>query len=814
MNKIILLSTLIICSLAAKAENMKINRIKYAGPFAVYAPFATDSTNTESKKFEYKSLLDTPLSLSNLENATYIDIALLPHSDTESLNLISFSVSNHIYSKADIKVEGLKEYQIYHNGKKLNGNSLELEPMAHTIAIKYLSGKERPEISISLETTDAGILSLNESNSRPYTIFDVMHGTNFTGISLSPNGKFLITSYKTTLSGGKTSAYSKVTEIATGRVLARTSEKIAWMPASNRYYHIKEGVYGKQLIVTEPDSGTETVLADNLPDGDFVIAPSEDYLLYTISQRGPEERKEIYQVIEPDDRQPGWRNRTSLAKYTIATGLMQPLTFGYHNVWATDISSDGSKIIVFASKSRLTKRPTTLFSLYILDANTLKATELIKDDGFISSAIFSPDASKLLVSGSPEAFNGIGKAVKEGQTPNMYDYQLYVLDIATGNVTPVTKDFNPAIQGYVWNRYNGNIYFTAEDKDCINLYKMNPSGYKIEKIEAEEELVNRFSVAETAPYLVYYGQSASNSDRAYFVDLKREKTNLIEDLSSQRLKRTELGECRAWDFVNSKGDTINGRYYLPPHFDASKKYPLIVNYYGGCSPTSRNFESRYPHHAYAALGYVVYVLNPSGATGFGQEFSARHVNTAGHGPAEDIIEGTKQFCKEHDFINAKKIGCIGASYGGFMTQYLQTQTDIFAAAISHAGISDHTSYWGEGYWGYSYSEVSMVNSYPWSHKELYVNQSPLYNADKINTPLLFLHGDSDVNVPVGESIQMYTALKLLGKETAMVLVKEQDHHIIDYDKRIMWQNTIFAWFAKWLQDSPAWWDAIYSPKDL
>lgn len=814
MNKIILLSTLIICSLAAKAENMKINRIKYAGPFAVYAPFATDSINTESKKFEYRTLLDTPLSLSNLENATYIDITSLPYSGTESLHLISFSVSNRIYSKADIKVEGLKEYHIYHNGKKLNGNTLELEPMAHTIAIKYLSGKEKPEISISLETADAGILSLNESNSRPYTIFDVMHGTNFTGISLSPNGKFIITNYKTTLSGGKTSAFSKVTEIATGRVLARTTEKIAWMPASNKYYHIKEGVYGKQLIVTEPDSGTETVLADNLPDGDFVIAPSEDYLLYTISQRGPKERKEIYQVIEPDDRQPGWRNRTSLAKYTIATGLMQPLTFGYHNVWATDISSDGSKIIMFASKSRLTKRPTTLFSLYVLDANTLKATELIKDDGFISSAIFSPDASKLLVSGSPEAFNGIGKAVKEGQTPNMYDYQLYVLDIATGNVTPVTKDFNPAIQEYVWNRYNGNIYFTAEDKDCINLYKMNPSSYKIEKIETNEELVNRFSVAKTSPYLVYYGQSVSNSDRAYIVDLKREKTNLIEDLSSQRLKGAELGECRAWNFINSKGDTINGRYYLPPHFDASKKYPLIVNYYGGCSPTSRNFESRYPHHAYAALGYVVYVLNPSGATGFGQEFSARHVNTAGDGPAEDIIEGTKQFCKEHDFINAKKIGCIGASYGGFMTQYLQTKTDIFAAAISHAGISDHTSYWGEGYWGYSYSEVSMANSYPWSHKELYVNQSPLYNADKINTPLLFLHGDSDVNVPVGESIQMYTALKLLGKETTMVLVKDQDHHIIDYDKRIMWQNTIFAWFAKWLQDSPAWWDAIYSPKDL
>ena len=149
-----------------------------------------------------------------------------------------------------------------------------------------------------------------------------------------------------------------------------------------------------------------------------------------------------------------------------------------------------------------------------------------------------------------------------------------------------------------------------------------------------------------------------------------------------------------------------------------------------------------------------------------------------------------------------------------MSQYLQVKSDIFATAISHAGISDHTRYWGEGYWGYSYSEVSMANSYPWSNKELYVERSPLFNADKINTPILFLHGDSDVNVPVGESIQMYIALKRLGKETAMVLVKDQDHHILDYNKRIRWQNTIYAWFARFLKDDPTWWNSMYAPKSL
>ena len=202
----------------------------------------------------------------------------------------------------------------------------------------------------------------------------------------------------------------------------------------------------------------------------------------------------------------------------------------------------------------------------------------------------------------------------------------------------------------------------------------------------------------------------------YTRDLKTDKTTLQEDLSKDILAGIVLGKCEAWNFVNSRGDTIYGRFYLPPHFDATKKYPMIVNYYGGCSPTSRDFESRYPHHAYAALGYVVYVIEPSGATGFGQEFSARHVNTFGDPIADDIIEGTKRFCEEHPFVNAKKIGCIGASYGGFMTQYLQTKTDIFAAAVSHAGISDHNSYWGEASGGSSYSQVIGANSYHCDNK--------------------------------------------------------------------------------------------------
>ena len=812
MKKLLLSLVALTGCLFANGETMKVNRFKYAGPYTVNQPYMADQTDVNGKTYNEKGILDTYLSFTSLENAQFT--GQTPADTPENtLNLIGFTLKNERFAKGEIKVEGVENYAVYVNGKKLSGSKLELIPASHSIVVKYIAQKDAPQISI--ECQQDGILSLREDGFRDYTLQDVLHGTRFGGVSLSPDGKYLITNYSTGLPNGKSERSTTLTELATGKVSTPMGQGAKWMPKSNLYYYIQTSPHGQRNIITvNPATGKENIFAANIPDGSFTVSPAEDYLLYTLEQKGPEERAEIYQVLEPDDRQSGWRNRTYLAKYDLTSGMMQPLTFGYRNIWASDISADGKKMLFMESHTRLEKRPTTLYSLYMMDMATMQVDTLVENDGFLNSARFSPCGLQIVISGSPEALDGIGKNVKEGQTPSMYDYQLYIMNLADRKITPVTKDFNPNVGSYVWNRYDGQIYFTAENTDLISLFRMDPASGKIAQIPVGEDLVNRFTLATAAPVMVWYGQGASNSDRSYVVDLKKGKTALLEDLSQEILSGVKLGECHGWNFTNSKGDEINGRYYLPANFDPSKKYPLIVNYYGGCSPTERNFESRYPHHLYAAMGYVVYVVNPNGATGFGQEFSARHVNTAGNGPADDIVEGTKQFCKEHSFVDASKIGCIGASYGGFTTMYLQTITDIFAAAISHAGISDHTSYWGEGYWGYSYSEVSMANSYPWSETDLYVKQSPLYNAQKVNTPTLFVHGDADTNVPVGESIQMYTALKLLGKPTDMVLVKDQNHHILDYNKRILWQNTIFAWFAKWLQNDPTWWDTMYPPKTL
>ena len=818
MKKHLIAGTLF-CTMAAcmQAENIDIKTFGYAGPYPVQMPFMADSVDLNGKSFKAEQLLDTPPRLETAADGRQWTDAALPGSDTGyALHLLHFRIDVTEYTTASVHIKGLKDFRLFVDGERKDTSNIVLVPATHTFHIKYLSEAGRQDsLSLSVETKRDSAAVQNLSAERLYDLTDVMLGERIYSTSISPSGKYIITTYYTNQKGGGAQYIHRLTEAATGRILAETGEQLTWLPKSDQYYFTRRGARSRQLMKADPATGQETVWAEGLPEGYFRVAPTEDFLLFSQTQEGPKKNKDVYEIAVPDDRQPGWRNRSYFSRFDLSTGLLQRLTYGYHNMWVTDISDDGRYLLFMKSEQRLGERPTTLTSLYRMNLETLE-TELLADrDGFIGNALFSPDGQQVVVVGSAEAFGGAGKRVKDGQTPNMVENRLFLLDAARNwSVTPVEPDFKPSAQKLEWSRDDGMLYFTAEDRDCVKLFRLNPADGKIRAVPVEEDLVGGFTLSQRGHRLAWFGQSASNFHRRYVMNTKSMKSELKEDLHAALYKDIVLGSSEEWNFVSSRGDTIYGRCYLPPHFDASKKYPVIVYYYGGCSPSPCSFNWTYPLHLYAAQGYVAYLIQPSGATGMGQEFAARHVNTAGEGVADDIIEGTRRFVAEHPYADSTRIGCIGASYGGFMTQYLQTKTDLFAAAISHAGISDHTSYWGEGYWGYSYSEVSMAGSYPWTRRDLFVDRSPLYNADKIHTPLLFLHGTDDTNVPIGESIQMFTALKLLGRETAFVAVKDQDHHILDYAKRRKWQDTIFAWFAKYLKDDASLWDAMYPPLDL
>ena len=808
-------------TLGAQADKLPVKNVTLAGPYTTQAAIQIDSVDATGKKFDQDDFLKKgimPQAWKNGQVAQMItdkegNPALeLKAGDKATLFVAGFTFDNIHFAKCNVKATGKQSYTLYINNKE--GATQNLTPGRHEVAVKALvRANETDTLTLALESEQSSFITLNAGGKRPYTLADYMNGEKGSTTALSANGRYLMMNSKMVTADTKTEWKRQIVDLKTGATMGCEGFN-SWASEGDRYIRSRKGIKGETIYeYVDPANGQATPLFTNYMQTRGSFLPGEKEMIVSQSVDGPKEDAQVHQILEPDDRQPGWRNRTNAQILNIETGQLTQLTAGHHSSYAT-LSLDGRQALITTHEDKLTERPFTFASIYLYNRDTQKIDTLVQHDGFLGQASFLPDGKSIIITGSPEAFGGIGINDPTGKTPSMIQTELFQMDLATKEVKSLTRDFNPNISSYQVSQVDGCVYMLCENRDRHDIFRLNPKNGKIDQLKLSECYVNSFSLASHKAMLSYTGQSDSNADRIYTVDLKTGKETLVKDFDAERMGDIALGTCQDWNFLSSRGDTICGRYYLPPHFDASKKYPMLVYYYGGCSPTGRYLESYYNFHGWAAMGYVVYVVQPSGCTGFGQEFAARHVNTYGEGTADDIIEGTKRFCEEHPYVNKDKIGCLGASYGGFMTQYLMTVTDIFAASMSHAGISNPTSYWGYGYWGYSYSTISAANSYPWNNEKLLSGQAPLFNADKVHTPILFLHGASDTNVPINESIQMFTALKLLGRECAFVVVEGQDHHILDYEKQVKWVNTYYAWFAKWLQDDPTWWDTLYPKKNL
>ena len=252
MKKQILLSCALAWAVMAGAETIDITTFRYAGPYVVQAPFQVDSVDVNSKTFVSGRLLDTHLSVDVLQQGTLFTGGVLPGSDSGyALHMMGFVLENTRYATAKLKIEGLKRYQLYVDGKKQEGTELALEPATHSVVIKYLSEAGKTDsLKVSVDTDQEGSISLKQDNKKLYTLADVLHGTRFAGVGLSPDGRYLITNYRTTYVGGRSAGSTRITELASGKVLAERTENMQWMPRSNRYYYTRTGVDGRQLILS------------------------------------------------------------------------------------------------------------------------------------------------------------------------------------------------------------------------------------------------------------------------------------------------------------------------------------------------------------------------------------------------------------------------------------------------------------------------------------------------------------------------------------------------------------------------------------
>lgn len=843
--KFFIASALMFTASVYSEAQQRITKFYVSKPKEVKMPLMADSINNQGSKFSIDNLQRTEVDLfDDKKNFTLMEtdtagvLKLHKLENKYAFYIVKTRVRADKYSSGNINVVSPNRWEAF-----MNGYSMQLKNTAED----SISASSHRDIAFSTEpeqTYDlvfkifvtpedkmapyikAEIKKSNEEDNVQFTvdadakkrltIHNTIYNNRASSVSLSPSGKYLMTKFWYNFGDRKSRTFSQISNVKTGKIIVKNGrDGMNWMPNSDKLYYTVTGEVGRDIMTFDPESLDEEILATNIPEGYFRWSPTEEYILYFPEESEPRDMGDVFRISSPQARVPGSEMRSFIEKYNLKDKTKERVTFGKSSTSLNSISADGTKILYSTHKENITKRPFTRGALYQLDLTTMKVDTLIKETLYHFSANYSPDSKHILLTSAPDAFNGIGKNSGKHKIANDFDTQAFIMNVETKEIEPITKNFDPTVEFVTWHKADNHIYFETTDKEYKNIYKYDVKNKKFVKLHLEVDAIRDFTIARNnANYVAYTGESDSYSGGAYLLDNKKNMTlRTIADPMKPIYEDLELGEVKPWTFTASDGTVIDGRVCLPPNFDPQKKYPMIVYYYGGTMPTTKGINSPYSAQLFASQNYVVYMIQPSGTIGYGQEFSARHVNAWGKRTAEDIIEGTKQVCKEHPFIDDKKIGCIGASYGGFMTQYLQTQTDIFAAAVSHAGISNVASYWGEGYWGYSYNGVAAADSYPWNNPELFTKQGSLFNADKINTPLLLLHGLSDTNVPVGESIQLFNALKILGKTVEFIGVKGEDHFISDPQKRIKWHQATMAWFAKYLKDSPEWWESMYPTRN-
>lgn len=759
---------------------------------------------------------------------------ILPKNNNSEYYFTAFYLESARWLETKIKIKSCQFIQAYLNGEQIGSStrikenksgscsknsiskSIELAKGKHLVLIKtqYIPVKEfdwNLKVTVELEKDySKDDLKCTLSPVTYTDISNLLDDKKIRDVGISADGIISSVSYsKRTKSKKSTESWIELYDNTNGNLITSLRglgkiSSISWAPKGHSFAFTTRDNDNSNLWIYDFDKGESNLILEEIEDfSGFQWSDNSDFLIYSITENGKKNNGDLIKYDDLADRLPWGSNKTSLFMVDLSSGIKKAIADGPLSVSLHDVSNDGNFALISRTKKKYEERPFSETSFYLLDLNNHELDSLFTEK-FVNGGTFSPDDNKLLLTGGPSVFDGIGKNIPDNVIPNDYDSQAFIYDLASREIEPITKDFAPTIQRAFW--VDNFIYFVTLDKSFRHLYQYNTTTKKMSYIDLGLEYVNDVAIANNSETIAFSGSSSNVPRKAYLYDFDIDKVRLLSDPQKYEYKKIKLGKVEDFKFNNDNGKEILGRVYYPPNFDEEKKYPVIVYYYAGTSPVTREFEGRYPKNIWAANGYLVYVMQPSGCYGFGQAHSAKHVNDWGEITAREIVKGTEKLIEGFDFVDSERIGCIGASYGGFMTMNLITKTDIFAAAVSHAGISALSSYWGEGYWGYGYSAVASAESYPWNNEKLYIEHSPLFNADKINTPILLLHGNSDTNVPRGESVQMYVALKLLGKDVEFIEVKGQDHHIMDYDKRIEWTKSIISYFDWKLKGQPQWWN--------
>ncbi|MBD3224766.1 MAG: prolyl oligopeptidase family serine peptidase [Caldithrix sp.] len=446
-------------------------------------------------------------------------------------------------------------------------------------------------------------------------------------------------------------------------------------------------------------------------------------------------------------------------------------------------SPDGQEICFVRNTDEIVAASTNN-DLFIHNLQSGKISRLTKNKGNDNNPHYSPDGRYI-------AFTSMARAGFEADR-----YRIMLYDRQSKSIKELTEDFPLSASSIVWQPDGQSIFFTVSEQDHINLYKIDIATGRIRSVLKGHYIHNvQFLNDHT---LIFAKESARMPREIFSYNLKNQKLQQLTQINTERLSQLELPSYEEFWFTGANGDKVQGFILKPPFFDPDKKYPAIELIHGGPQGAwGDDFHYRWNYQMFASPGYVVFFINFHGSRGYGQTFTDAVTKDWGGAPYEDILKGTSYVLQNYDFIDKNRLGAAGASYGGFMINWIAGDDHPFQCLVSHDGVYEQVSMYGatEELW---FPEWEF-NGKPWENQSLYQKWNPANRADRFKTPMLVIHGEHDYRVPYTQGLQLFTALQRQGVPSKLLFFPDENHFVQKPQNARLWWKTVHHWFEKYLQ---------------
>ncbi|UCE19737.1 MAG: S9 family peptidase [Gemmatimonadota bacterium] len=382
-------------------------------------------------------------------------------------------------------------------------------------------------------------------------------------------------------------------------------------------------------------------------------------------------------------------------------------------------------------------------------------------------------------------------------------YELMVMDLTTRETESLTGNVDLSVGALFWAPDGKAIYFEAEDRGDANLFAISAEGGEVRTVIGGDGPTGRgyhfdCQLSRDGSFFIYSFRDMPHLYEIYRCDRNGQKVSAITRVNQELYDTYHFPDAEEIWFEGDGGTKVHGFLVKPFDFDADKKYPMMVRIHGGPQQMF-GYAFRYEYAIFSGAGYVVFFCNPRGSTGYGQEFCDQIRGDWSGRCFRDLKAGVRYVLDRYPYVDAKRVGAWGGSFGGFMVNWIEghNEDNMFAALVSHAGDADQWSAYGstEELW---FPEWDMLGT-PWDNPGLYDELSPIRYAKNFRTPMLITHGELDYRVPITGGEQMFTALQRLGVPSKMIRFPDEDHWIMKPQNREFWYRSILNWFDQWLK---------------